>query len=323
MDDAGSLRRLRADGDGPRLRFLLARREVGLQAKQVIRLARKASQAAFLQAKLLEEHLGFFLVKLGQVGLDLGADGHGRAAVDLGEVGVHLVFVDVGHVQDRFHGKQVQIVQGIQLVLRKAERANAMALVQAVVCLFSGLELCCGNLVATGVLLEAGQRLLNGAHVGKNQLGLDGLDVAGGVHATINMHDVGVVEVADDLADGVGLADVGQKLVAQAFTLRCTGNQAGNVDELDRGGHDLLRVIDLRKLVKTLVGNGNDAHIGLDGGERVVRGKGVVVRQRVEQGGLTDVRKADDAYRKGHDAPLRCFTRIQSRPILPLHAGGT
>jgi hypothetical protein len=38
--------------------------------------------------------------------------------------------------------------------------------------------------------------------------------------------------------DGVGFADVGQELVAQAFALGRTGHQTGDVDELDDGRLD-------------------------------------------------------------------------------------
>ncbi len=47
-----------------------------------------------------------------------------------------------------------------------------------------------------------------------------------------------VVEAAHDVDDGVGLADVGQELVAQAFALGGAGDQAGDVDELDDGRLD-------------------------------------------------------------------------------------
>ena len=49
-----------------------------------------------------------------------------------------------------------------------------------------------------------------------------------------------IVEAAHDVRDGVGLADVGEKLVAQAFAFRGAGDQPGDVDEFDDGGNDLL-----------------------------------------------------------------------------------
>jgi hypothetical protein len=81
------------------------------------------------------------------------------------------------------------------------------------------------------------------------------------------VHHVLVVEAAHHVDDGVGLADVGQELVAQAFTLGGPGDQAGDVDELDDGGLHLLRLDDLGEGVEARVGHFDDAHVGLDGAE--------------------------------------------------------
>jgi hypothetical protein len=49
---------------------------------------------------------------------------------------------------------------------------------------------------------------------------------------------------------GIGLADVGEELVAQAFALAGPGHQAGDVDELDDGRLDLLRLDDGRQAAR-------------------------------------------------------------------------
>jgi hypothetical protein len=64
------------------------------------------------------------------------------------------------------------------------------------------------------------------------------IDLAGDVHHVV------VGEAAHHVHDGVGLADVGEELVAQALALAGAGDQAGDVDELDDGGLDLLRLDD-------------------------------------------------------------------------------
>ena len=69
-----------------------------------------------------------------------------------------------------------------------------------------------------------------------------GFDLAGDVD------DVVVVEAAHDVRDRVGLADVGEELVAQALALRRAGDEPGDVDELDDGRHHLLRLRDRGQL---------------------------------------------------------------------------
>ena len=46
--------------------------------------------------------------------------------------------------------------------------------------------------------------------------------------------------------DGIGFTDVGKKLVAQPLALAGAGDQTGNVDELDNGRLDFLRLDDGR-----------------------------------------------------------------------------
>ena len=55
--------------------------------------------------------------------------------------------------------------------------------------------------------------------VGQDQLGGDDLDVAHGIYGTHGVDDVGILETAHDLNDGVDLADVGEELIAEALTL--------------------------------------------------------------------------------------------------------
>ena len=69
--------------------------------------------------------------------------------------------------------------------------------------------------------------------VGERQLDLDGLDVAARVDRAFDVDDVFVLEAADDLHDGVGLADVGEELVAEALALRRAAHESGDVHELE------------------------------------------------------------------------------------------
>ncbi len=284
MDDTRGLRRLRANGNGPRTRFRLTAREEALQAQKAISLAHETRQTRFLKTQVGKKHLRVFRIKLCQLGLHLGANGHRTHAIDLGELRRHLVLVDIRDIEHRLHRQQVQVVNGLHLLIGKAKAGSAMALVQARFHLLRRLPLQRERLVAAGILFQATHRLLQRAQVGENQLGLDGLDVAFGIDATIDMHNVGIAEIADDLANRVGFANVSEELVAQALTLACAGDQTGDVDEFHRRGHDAGGVVDLLETQQARVGNRHDAHIRLDGGEGVIRGKPALVGKRGEQG---------------------------------------
>ena len=134
----------------------------------------------------------------------------------------------------------------------------------------------------------------------ERQFGHDGLDVGDRVDAAVDVDHVLVFEAAHDIDQRIGLADVGEKLVAQAFTLAGAGDQSGDVDELDDRGLDLLWLHDVRQLLKPRVGHFDDAHVRLDGAERIVLGGDAGLGQGVEQGGLADVGQSDDAALQGH-----------------------
>ena len=52
------------------------------------------------------------------------------------------------------------------------------------------------------------------------------------------MDDVAALEAAYDFHDRVDLADVLQEPVPEPFAFRCSFDEAGDVDELDRGRND-------------------------------------------------------------------------------------
>ena len=144
------------------------------------------------------------------------------------------------------------------------------------------------------------QLLLDGGEVGERQLGVDRLDVRDRVDAARDVHDVVVDEAAHDVRDRVGLADVGEELVAEALALRGAGDEARDVDELDDRRHDALGARDRRQRREPRVRHLDDADVRLDRAERIVLGGDAGLGQRVEERRLADVRQADDAAFEAH-----------------------
>jgi hypothetical protein len=142
----------------------------------------------------------------------------------------------------------------------------------------------------SGAFAALGHRL----QVPQAQLGRDGVDVRDGIDAVLDVNDVGVVEASRDLHDRVDLADVGQKLVAQALALVSTPHEPRDVDEVYRRREDPVRVDDGVQRLEARVGHLDDAHVRLDRAERVVRRFCLRRRERVEERRLTDVREAND-----------------------------
>ena len=89
----------------------------------------------------------------------------------------------------------------------------------------------------------------------------------------------------------VGLANRVQKLIADAFALRRTADQTGDIDKLDGRGHDLVGLHQLCQRSKSLVGDGNHTDVRLTRRKRVIGGDGGgLQRYRVEESCFSGVR---------------------------------
>ena len=156
---------------------------------------------------------------------------------------------------------------------------------------------------ALGLSLEAVDALFEALEIGEHQLGLDGLDVGDRIDPVLHVGDVGVLEAAHHVRDGIDLADIGQELVAEALALRGAAHQAGDIHEGQPGRHDLGRLGKLGQHVKTRVRHRDLADVRLDRAERIVRGLGGRrLRQSIEERRLADVGQADDAAFESHES---------------------
>ena len=61
-----------------------------------------------------------------------------------------------------------------------------------------------------------------------------------GIHLPGHVDDVAILEAANHLKNRVDLANVAEELVAQPFTFASSLDDPGNVDEPQRGRHQLL-----------------------------------------------------------------------------------
>ena len=81
-------------------------------------------------------------------------------------------------------------------------------------------------------------------NVRQDELEVDDLDVADGVHGAVHVDDVVVDKCSDNLTDGIRLSNGGEELVPEAFAFRCPSHNSGDVDEGDRSRQDSLGAVD-------------------------------------------------------------------------------
>ena len=108
------------------------------------------------------------------------------------------------------------------------------------------------------------------------------------------MDDIGILEAADHVYDGIHLTDICQELVAQAFALGRALHQTCDIHELDDCRGHLGGMVHIRQQSQTGVGHRHHAHVGIDGTEGIVCRLRACLGQRIKQGTLADIRQTHD-----------------------------
>ena len=305
-------RHARLDRPGPGLLF--AGGEIGAQAQQAVGGADQTAQPPLAHPQSGQEFSPFRFWQLHQFRLHLGRNPHrfrplslrqGRHRFDHGVAAGQVVFVDVGGIDDRFGGQQAKGTQQHLFVLAERQRTGGPTLLQHRLNAFQNPVLHRGFLAGAQLLFEAFAALLHLGQIGQGQLQIDHLHIAQRIHRPRDVDDVVVFKATHHMDDGVNFPDVGQELVSQPFALAGPLDQAGDIDELDPCGDDLLGTGNLGELSEAPIGHRHNPAVGFDGAEGEIGGGGLGVgHQRIEEGGLAHVGQADDSGFK-HGRNLR------------------
>ncbi len=290
MDDAGTLRSLAAAHECPGTHLVRTGREEGLKIEQSVGSTYQTGHTRLLQSYLGEKLLTLLIgVELGYLALGLRShdeqlgilllDGLAHCIDILVALGRRSV-IDITNIHHRLGREQKQLA-GKTLFVGSLERhrAGRLALLKSLLILLKHLILHLGHLVATGLslLLSLGDAALDSLEVLELKLIVDNLLVAHGVDGIVNMGHIVIVKAAQHVEYGVSLADIGQKLVAQALALARALHQTGDVDNLHRSGNHRTGIAHLHEFVETVVGHRDHTHIGLNGAERKVGRLGLSV----------------------------------------------
>ncbi|KAI6768176.1 hypothetical protein HG530_006185 [Fusarium avenaceum] len=150
-------------------------------------------------------------------------------------------------------------------VIRKAGTPGALADILAVV--EPGQDLLKGVLVLHGLLLlktlaaHAGLLLLvldslfSELNILESQLLADDVEITGGVHVTLNVDNLGVIEATDNLEDGIDSTNVGQESVSKTSTV---------------GGDNGFGLVLLDQPVESIIRNDDTGFLRVDGSIREV-----------------------------------------------------
>ena len=210
--------------------------------------------------------------------------------------------IDIADIEHRLAGQQLQFVEGLFFFRVALDKAGRLTVAKDRKGAVDQLQRLLGLLViALGLLLKVGAPLFETLEVRQHQLGLDHLGIGERIDLVGDVNDIAVFKAAQHIGDGIGLADIGEELVAQPFALRCAFHQARNIHKAHARRQNVRRLADGRQLFQPRIGHRHLAHIGLDGAEREVgRLRGGGAGECIEKCRLADIRQADNAHLEAH-----------------------
>ena len=264
VDGAGGLWGETAFFDGPGAAFFLPCREEALETEGVVGGLDKLAEGVFSDAVAFQEFFTFFSVHASHFFFEFSVDEDGLSRRDkcfefvFKRIVGETLLVDVKHIYNRFVGEVLDEIVG-------------------------------------GVFFALGGNLGFGFFVGKLKLEIDDVDVVFGLtndvffRFTVGANDVVIDERADNVADGVTFADMGEEFVAEAFAFAGASDEAGDVDKFDRSRDDFVGFVHFGEDVEAVVRNRHNTDDWLDGSKRIVRGERTSVRERIKQRRLSDV----------------------------------
>ncbi len=145
------------------------------------------------------------------------------------------------------------------------------------------------------MLARAVEPPLDCFYIREYQLGVDNPHIADGIDAAVNVDDVLILKTAHHMHNGVHLSDMRQELVAQPLTLRRAFDQTRYIDELNHRRCVFFGLIHLCQHIQPAVGDGDNAHVGFDSAERIVRRLRARGGNGVEQRAFAHVGQSDNA----------------------------
>jgi hypothetical protein len=146
------------------------------------------------------------------------------------------------------------------------------------------------GLATTASLLAQGlEGLLDELHILDTELLANDSQITNGVDITLDVDNLGIIEAANHLEDGIDSTNVRQERVTQTSTSRGTTGETGNIVHGQVGGNLRLGLVVVDEPVVPVIGNNDTGLLGVNGGIGEV---GRVTQRRLGDG-LEESRFAD------------------------------
>ena len=124
--------------------------------------------------------------------------------------------------------------------------------------------------VHTCCLGDFGNSSLKDLDIREDQLKVDGLDISERIDASIYVDDVRILKAAYYVNDRIYFTDVCKELVSKSLTFGCALYKTCDINEFNDCRSYFLGVIKISQKFQSLIRYSNNAHIRVDGTERIV-----------------------------------------------------
>jgi hypothetical protein len=149
--------------------------------------------------------------------------------------------IHIRRVDRRFRCQQKKVTSYSALVVSQRNCSRRTSRLQRRLNLFEHVQFLSRNFVAAlEILLRFFASTLDCRKIRQSKLDLNRLDVPQWIDFAFDVHDVLIFKATNDLDHCVRFSNVGEKLVAQTFTLRSPAHETSDVEKLNRRRHDLL-----------------------------------------------------------------------------------
>lgn len=125
-----------------------------------------------------------------------------------------------------------------------------------------------------GLLLLVLEGFLDELDILETKLLADDVEITGGVDITLDVDNLGIIESADNLEDGIDGADVRQESIAETSAGGGTAGKTSNIVDSQVGGDARLGLVLLAQPVEALIGNDDAGLLGVNGGIGEVLARG-------------------------------------------------
>ena len=111
----------------------------------------------------------------------------------------------------------------------------------------------------------------------------------------MNMNHGFILENPHHFNNGVHLADMGEKFIAQPGAFRGPLDQSGNIHELHHRGNGFLGLGHLREFFQPLIGHRHNSDRRVNGAKRIILRRHTFFGKHIKKRGFPHVRQTDNS----------------------------